>query len=58
MEPVFLDLNDVLEVHRHQIEMYGGAHGLRDRRLFDIRASNSEFEEIVNGDNCRLGEME
>jgi death on curing protein len=30
VEPVFLTLDDVLEMHQEQIERYGGSHGLRD----------------------------
>jgi death-on-curing protein len=30
MEPVFLTLDEVLEMHEQQIELYGGALGLRD----------------------------
>lgn len=30
MEPVFLSLDEVLEVHEQQIERYGGSLGLRD----------------------------
>ena len=30
MEPTFLTLDEVLEIHQQQIEMYGGSHGLRD----------------------------
>ena len=30
MEPVFLSLDEVLEIHAHQIERYGGSAGLRD----------------------------
>jgi death-on-curing protein len=30
MEPVFLTLDEVLEIHEQQIELYGGCHGLRD----------------------------
>jgi len=30
MEPTFLTLAEVLEIHKQQIEMYGGCHGLRD----------------------------
>lgn len=29
-EPVFLSLEDVLEIHRDQIQLYGGSHGVRD----------------------------
>lgn len=30
MEPVFLTLDEVLEIHQQQIEMYGGSPSLRD----------------------------
>ena len=30
MEPAFLSLDEVLEIHRQQIERYGGSNGLRD----------------------------
>src|ERR1700722_5445923 len=30
MEPVFLSLDEILEIHEEQIERYGGAPGLRD----------------------------
>ncbi|MGA2144874.1 MAG: type II toxin-antitoxin system death-on-curing family toxin [Bryobacteraceae bacterium] len=30
MEPVFLSLDEVLEIHEQQIELYGGSAGLRD----------------------------
>ncbi|MEQ1885464.1 MAG: type II toxin-antitoxin system death-on-curing family toxin [Bryobacteraceae bacterium] len=30
MEPLFLTLDEVLEIHQEQIERYGGSHGLRD----------------------------
>jgi len=33
MEPVFLDLEDVLAIHADQIERYGGSAGLRDMSL-------------------------
>ena len=33
MEPVFLTLEEVLEVHRDQIELYGGRSGVRDLGL-------------------------
>ena len=29
-EPVFLSLDEVLEIHEQQIELYGGSSGLRD----------------------------
>jgi len=30
MEPVFLSLDEILEIHEQQIERYGGSPGLRD----------------------------
>src|SRR6266850_1056842 len=30
MEPMFLSLDEVLEIHEQQIERYGGSSGLRD----------------------------
>jgi death-on-curing protein len=30
MEPIFLTLDEVLEIHEQQIELYGGSYGLRD----------------------------
>ena len=33
MEPEFLGLDEVLEIHRDQIERYGGSDGIRDLGL-------------------------
>ena len=33
MDPVFLDLSEVLEIHQDQITRYGGDPGLRDLEL-------------------------
>ena len=35
MEPCFLTLSDVLDMHRDQIERYGGACGIRDVGLLE-----------------------
>ncbi len=34
-EPLFLDVEDVIELHATQWEIYGGAAGLRDRGLLE-----------------------
>ncbi|MBI5518304.1 MAG: type II toxin-antitoxin system death-on-curing family toxin [Deltaproteobacteria bacterium] len=34
-EPLFLDVEDVVEVHATQLEVYGGSAGLRDRGLLE-----------------------
>jgi len=35
MESTFLTVEEVLEIHRQQIEMYGGAFGVRDLRALE-----------------------
>lgn len=35
MDPLFLDLVDVLMIHGDQIERYGGDPGIRDRGLLE-----------------------
>jgi death-on-curing protein len=34
-EPTFLDLHEVMEIHRDQIERYGGTIGVRDEGLLE-----------------------
>jgi death-on-curing protein len=34
-EPLFLDVEDILEIHEAQLEIYGGSAGLRDRGLLE-----------------------
>ncbi|HEY6558302.1 MAG TPA: type II toxin-antitoxin system death-on-curing family toxin [Polyangiaceae bacterium] len=34
-EPLFLDVEDVVELHATQLEVYGGSAGLRDRGLLE-----------------------
>lgn len=45
MDPKFLTLDDVLEVHRDQIERYGGTLGVRDNGLLEsaLAAPQSGF---------------
>jgi death-on-curing protein len=35
VEPLFLSLEEVLEIHRQQVERYGGAPGVRDLSLLE-----------------------
>jgi death-on-curing protein len=35
MSPIFLTLDEVLEIHRQQIELYGGSPGLRDNAALE-----------------------
>jgi len=34
-EPLFLDVEDVIEIHATQLEVFGGSAGLRDRGLLE-----------------------
>lgn len=34
-DPLFLDAEDVIEIHAMQLEVYGGSAGLRDRGLLE-----------------------
>ncbi|HEX7843754.1 MAG TPA: type II toxin-antitoxin system death-on-curing family toxin [Kofleriaceae bacterium] len=34
-EPLFLDVEDVIEIHATQLDVYGGSAGLRDRGLLE-----------------------
>ncbi len=34
-EPLFLDVEDIIEIHTTQLEVYGGSAGLRDRGLLE-----------------------
>src|SRR5713226_9584509 len=42
MEPVFLSLDEVLEIHDQQIERYGGAPGLRDAAGLESAAATPQ----------------
>lgn len=48
MEPRFLSLEEVLFLHRKQIEHFGGSHGVRDMGLLDsaIAAPSATFSGI------------
>ena len=35
MEPIFLRVEEVIEIHAELIEEFGGSHGLRDRGLLE-----------------------
>ena len=35
MEPVFLTIAEILQIHKEQVEFYGGSHGLRDRNMLE-----------------------
>ena len=36
MDPLFLTLDEVQEMHEQQIEFYGGSHGVRDLPALDL----------------------
>src|SRR5574338_63047 len=41
MEPLFLTLNEVLEIHRDQIERYGGTLGVREHAILQSAFASS-----------------
>jgi death-on-curing protein len=42
MEPVFLSLDEILEIHEQQIERYGGSTGLRDAAGLESAAATPQ----------------
>lgn len=53
MTPEFLTLDDVLDLHRLQLERYGGAAGLRDQPLLESAVAQPQAgfgEEYVHWD--------
>jgi death-on-curing protein len=51
-EPEFLDVEDVIELHATQLEVYGGSSGLRDRGLLEsaVAQPQASFEgEFAHG---------
>ena len=42
MEPLFLTLEEILEIHRDQIERHGGALGVRDNGLLESAVAAPE----------------
>ena len=52
-QPRFLTLEDVLRLHRDQIDRYGGSHGVRDHGLLDSALAQPQAgvgEEYVHRD--------
>ena len=50
-DPLFLDVDDVLEIHAAQLEVYAGGAGLRDRGLLEsaVAQPQSSFDgELVH----------
>ena len=39
---VFLTLAEVVDIHKNQIELYGGSHGVRDMRLLESAIAQPE----------------
>ena len=50
IEPEFLSVADVLEIHEEQILAYGGIRGIRDNGLFEYRRDDaaSEFRRRIS----------
>ena len=57
MNPVFLTLDEVLALHRDQIERYGGAMGLRDLGLLQSALGTPQASFGGGFLHCSLPEM-
>jgi len=42
LEPLFLTLAEVVEIHTNQIQLYGGTHGIRDIHLLQSALAQPE----------------
>jgi death on curing protein len=42
-DPLFLDVDDVLEIHAMQLEVHGGGTGLRDRGLLESAVAQPQM---------------
>jgi hypothetical protein len=52
MEPVFLSLDEILEIHSQQIERYGGSSGFRDAAGLARSTANSftpQLQPFIDG---------
>lgn len=57
MEPVFLSLGEVVEIHRNQIELYGGDSGIRDLALLQSAVAMPQAAvggEFLHSDLCEM----
>lgn len=57
MEPVFLTLDEIIEIHRDQIARYGGSDGIRDWGLLQsaIAIPAATFGgRLLHGDLCEM----
>lgn len=51
--PAFLDLDDILEIHRRQLNLFGGGTGIRDIKLLESAVAQpmaSAFGNFVHED--------
>ncbi len=58
MSPIFLTLDEVIEIHRDQIERYGGGAGIRDMGLLQsaIATPQASFGgQFLHADLCEIG---
>ena len=42
MDPIFLTLDDVIEIHREMIARYGGSDGIRDKGLLESAVATAQ----------------
>ena len=59
MEPQFLSLDEVLEIHQQQIEIYGGSPGVRDPAALESAVATPQATfEVINDWDLELGSDE
>jgi len=57
VEPIFLTLDEILAIHRDQIERYGGAYGVRDMGLLQSAVampSAAAYGQYLHTDLCEM----
>jgi len=57
MEPIFLSLGEIVEIHRNQIELYGGDPGIRDLGLLQSAVAMPQAAfggDFLHGDLCEM----
>lgn len=57
MEPIFLGLDEVIEIHSNQIDLYGGSPGIRDIELLQSAVAMPAAgysEEYLHSDICEM----
>lgn len=49
-EPIWLDLNDIIQIHQEQIDHFGGSHGIIDAGLILGALGRPRYLHILDGE--------